>query len=173
MTLDTLLYIIIGILLIYLFYTNKEDIGNMKFENTTNLSILLIAGLLLVCLSINLHQWLGTNYSIVLVIITYLILSLILSMYYFGYKENKWGQTMLAFTIGQIIGLLVSTDFDPITRFTFALIIMLYTLFLSSSISGLKNVFDYIGNMTVNNAKTISSEMNNIIIELNTIDYNQ
>jgi len=171
MNLDIILYIITFILIIYLYKTNENDI--MDFENTTRLSFLLLGGFMLVYISINLHQLIGMHYSIAVIAVTYLILSFILMTYYFGYKDNTWGETMTAFTIGQIFGLLVSTRFDHVTRFALAIIIILYTMFVSSSIGGIKSTFNYINANTMNTMNTITSsldqvQMNEIFDELNT-----
>ena len=172
MNLNIILYIIIAILVIYLYKTNQDDI--MKSENTTELSMLILGGFLLVYLSVHLHQWIGMHYSVAIVAmigLTYLVISIILLMYYFGYKDNTWGTTTTAFTIGQLIGLLVSTNFDPVARFGLAVTVILYTMFSSSLIGGIKSVFEYLNddmtNITSVSSDVLNAQMNDIINELN------
>jgi hypothetical protein len=169
MDLDIILCIIIAILVIYLYKTNQDDI--MKLENTTELSMLILGGFLLVYISVHLHQWLGMNYSVAMIGLTYLVISIILLMYYFGYKDNEWGKTTTAFTIGQLVGLLVSTNFDPVSRFGVATIVILYTMFSSSLIGGIKSVFEYLNdgmtNITYVSSDVLNTQMNDIINELN------
>lgn len=161
MNLDIIIYIIIAILLVYQFYNRDE----LEFIQSSKTIYITLAGIFLIIASLYLPVYITTNAisAYTLSFIIYLFLSIIFTGYYLGFNDNTWSWTTIMFITGQLIGLMFVKPYDNITRFSIAMMIVFYNMFLTSIISSMKVIFEYISHIGEDKV----SELNDIIISIN------